>query len=244
MPGQSRARPQGLQPAGGRKGRPGQPPPSSTRPPHPPLPGVWAPYRPSKLYLGEVAERDPERANGEGAGTPQDNGGAGDDLDEWTEDEATFTEDAEFFHYTDDFEGEEEEDEGEGELVETIDEFGRRHVRRAAPEGTEQILENEAPRRTGLPDSIERWRQRSATGAVLTAFAFGLQNVFEPERKEPAIIMQTSGDPPMDLPVEAQLEQLGPRQSTVTVRPWLLGDGGRADQPKDEPAGDTEADEE
>jgi len=191
-----------------------------------------------------VAEHDPERANGEGAGAPSSNGGASDDVSEWAEDEATFTEDAEFFHYTDDLEEDEEEDEGEGELVETIDELGRRHVHRAAPEGTEQILENEAPRRTGLPDSIERWRQRSATGAVLTAFAFGLQNVFEPERKEPAIVMQTSGEPPMDLPVEAQLEQLGPRQSTVTVRPWLLGDGGQADQPQEQVQPDGEAEEE
>lgn len=198
-----------------------------------------------------MAEHDPERANGEGAGAPNGNGGVSDDLGEWVEDEATFTEDAEFFHFADDLEEDEDEDEGEGELVETVDEFGRRHVRRAAPEGTDQILENEAPRRTGLPDSIERWRQRSATGAVLTAFAFGLQNVFEPERKEPAIIMQTSGEPPMDLPVEAQLEQLGPRQSTVTVRPWLLGDGGRgearqtsADVEGGTVEGDTGADEE
>jgi hypothetical protein len=121
----------------------------------------------------------------------------------------------------------------DGDPVETVDELGRRHVRRAAPEGTEQILENEAPRETGLPDNFERWRQRSATGAVLTAFAFGLQQVFEPERKQPAIIMQTSGDPPKDLPVEAQLEQLGPRQSSVTVRSWLLANGDPADETAD-----------
>jgi hypothetical protein len=110
----------------------------------------------------------------------------------------------------------------DGEPEEYVDELGRRHVRRAAPEGTEELLENEAPRRTGLPDSVERWRQRSATGAVLTAFAFGLQQALETEKKEPAIIMVTSGEPPADLPVEAQLEQLGPRQSSVKVRTWLL----------------------
>jgi hypothetical protein len=116
------------------------------------------------------------------------------------------------------------DDEGfeDGETDEYVDELGRRHVRRAAPEGTEELLENEAPRRTGLPDSVERWRQRSATGAVLTAFAFGLQQALETEKKEPAIIMVTSGEPPTDLPVEAQLEQLGPRQSSVRVRTWLL----------------------
>jgi len=157
-------------------------------------------------------------------------------MGEWTESEDTFTQRDEFFADTGDFEGfgDEDEDDELGEPVETIDELGRRHVRRAAPEGTEQILENEAPRRTGLPDSVERWRQRSATGAVLTAFAFGLQSVFEAEKKEPAIIMQTSGEPPMDLPVEAQLEQLGPRQSTVSVRPWLLGAGSQAQDPDGE----------
>jgi hypothetical protein len=117
-----------------------------------------------------------------------------------------------------DLEGLEEEDEPR----ESVDELGRRHIRRAAPEGTQRIIENEAPRETGLPDSIERWRKRTATGTVLTAFALGLQQVFEPEREQPPIIMETSGEPPQDLPVEAQLEQLGPRQSSVTVRPWLL----------------------
>ena len=162
--------------------------------------------------------------------TRASNGGTADSMDAWTESEETFTQRDEFFADTGDFEGFEDDDEL-GEASEGVDELGRRHVRRAAPEGTEQILENEAPRRSGLPDSIERWRQRSATGAVLTAFAFGLQSVFEPERKEPAIVMQTSGDPPKDLPVEAQLEQLGPRQSTVSVRPWLLpgGERGTAD---------------
>jgi len=118
------------------------------------------------------------------------------------------------------------------EVVEYVDELGRRHVRRAAPEGTEAMLENEAPRYTGLPDRVEKWRRNSATGAVLTAFAFGLQQAFEPERKEAAIVMQTSGDPPKDLPVEAHLEQLGPRQTSVTVRRWLLrGEGqGRSDE--------------
>ncbi|MGH9104287.1 MAG: hypothetical protein ACRDZX_00320 [Acidimicrobiales bacterium] len=119
----------------------------------------------------------------------------------------------------DDFDGSGERSEAE----ETIDEAGRRHIRRAAPEGTEEILESEVPRHTGLPDRAERWRMRSATGTVLSAVAFGLQEVFEPERNQPAIVMETSGDPPKDLPVEAQLRQLGPRQSSVTVRSWLLG---------------------
>lgn len=132
--------------------------------------------------------------------------------------------------------------EDDDEVHEHVDELGRRHVRRAAPAGTDEMLENEAPRVTGLPDRVEKWRRNSATGAVFTAFAFGLQQVFEPERKEAAIVMQTSGDPPKDLPVEAQLEQLGPRQSSVTVRRWLLGGEGQGKQPSSETSPEDEAD--
>lgn len=163
-----------------------------------------------------MAEHDPEDLTSDALASDGDEGALDDS------DELAFDEEGDVFE-DEDFETDED-----GEPVGTIDELGRRHVRRAAPAGTEELLEHEAPRHTGLPDGVERWRQRSATGAVLTAFAFGLQQAFEPEKKEPAIIMVTSGEPPTDLPVEAQLEQLGPRQSTVKVRSWLLA--GATDQ--------------
>lgn len=75
---------------------------------------------------------------------------------------------------------------------------------------------------TALPPRIDSWRKRSATGAILTGFALGLQHVFEPERKEPAIVQETSGEPPRDLPVEAELEGVVGRRSVVRIRPWLL----------------------
>jgi hypothetical protein len=77
---------------------------------------------------------------------------------------------------------------------------------------------------TALPSKVEAWRKRSATGAILTGFALGLQQVFEKEREEPSIIMTTSGKPPRDLPVEAEFEHGRPRQSVVSIRPWLLGE--------------------
>jgi hypothetical protein len=76
---------------------------------------------------------------------------------------------------------------------------------------------------SALPSKVEAWRKRSATGAILTGFALGLQQVFEKEREQPAIVMTTSGDPPRDLPVEAEFEHGRPRQSVVSIRPWLLG---------------------
>jgi len=58
---------------------------------------------------------------------------------------------------------------------------------------------------------------------MFTAVALGFQQVFEPEREEIAIVMPASGEPPKDLPVEADLGPFGYRQSSVMVRPWLLG---------------------
>ncbi len=95
----------------------------------------------------------------------------------------------------------------------------------------------EAPR-TALSPKVEAWRKRSATGAILTGFAFGLREALEPERKEPAIIMETSGDPPRDLPVEADLEDHRPRRSVVNIRPWLLEAHELGETAGDEPTPD------
>jgi hypothetical protein len=75
---------------------------------------------------------------------------------------------------------------------------------------------------TALPPRLEAWRRRSVAGALLTGIAFGLQEALEPKPDETAIVVQTSGDPPDDLPVEADLTALRPEDKTVTIRPWLL----------------------
>ena len=164
----------------------------------------------SEDEVTQASQEGAPRASGSGSSTPRSDS-------YWPLDDDSYQDFGE-----EDLSGDDFGDDEELEAEEVIDEQGRRHVRRAAPEGPEEILEAEQPRTTGLPHKLEAWRRRSATGAVLTAFAMGLQEAFEPEKKEPAIIMQTSGEPPKDLPVEAQLEQLGPRQSTINVRPWLL----------------------
>ena len=53
--------------------------------------------------------------------------------------------------------------------------------------------------------------------------------MLEPEREETAIIVQVSGEPVGDLPVEAHLKEGPDGESVVTVRPWLL-------QPSDQAA--------
>jgi hypothetical protein len=86
---------------------------------------------------------------------------------------------------------------------------------------------------TALPPKVEAWRKRSAAGAILTGFALGLQEALETKRQDPSIVIQTSGDPPKDLPVEADFEYGRPRQSVVSIRPWLLQGAGGERDPED-----------
>ncbi|MGI8493443.1 MAG: hypothetical protein ACR2KC_07845, partial [Acidimicrobiales bacterium] len=64
----------------------------------------------------------------------------------------------------------------------------------SAPEPFVVPLEDEEPEgtelHTGLPPRVESWRRRSATGAILTGFALGLQEALETKRKEPSIVME------------------------------------------------------
>ncbi|MDP9074669.1 MAG: hypothetical protein M3N98_10935, partial [Actinomycetota bacterium] len=78
---------------------------------------------------------------------------------------------------------------------------------------------------TALPPRAETWRRRSATGAILTGIALGLREALEPRRNEPAIVIQVSGDPLEDLPVEAHLDDVRPANSVVHIRPWLFAQG-------------------
>lgn len=87
---------------------------------------------------------------------------------------------------------------------------------------------------TALPPRFESWRRRSATGAILTGIGLGLRAALEPERDEPSIIVQTSGTPPSDLPVEAEMGGLLPADKVVKIRPWLLAaEGGDSRSPVD-----------
>jgi hypothetical protein len=70
----------------------------------------------------------------------------------------------------------------------------------------------------------ERWQRRTATGAILSGLALGFQQVFEAPKDEVSIVMETSGTPPRDLPVEAEFDEMVPRRSVVKIRPWLLAD--------------------
>jgi hypothetical protein len=101
-------------------------------------------------------------------------------------------------------------------------------------EADTEYYDDEEEGQTGVPPKFEAWRRRSATGAILTGFALGLQEALEAKREEPSIVVQSSGEPPQDLPVESDFEYRRPRRSVVHIRPWLLKD------PESDQSGDQE----
>lgn len=96
-------------------------------------------------------------------------------------------------------------------------------------------------RRNDTPAPRESWRKRTATGAVLTGFALGFREALGMEPQRAAIVMEAPGDPPSDLPVEAEVDQIRPGDNVVRIRPWLLANGDpEADTDVDGEAVDTE----
>ena len=78
------------------------------------------------------------------------------------------------------------------------------------------------PDGTGALGAMDRWRRRTAAGAVLASVARGLQQVFDPERKERVVIEQEApGRPDDPQPVELHFDPESPRASFVVLRPWL-----------------------
>ena len=70
---------------------------------------------------------------------------------------------------------------------------------------------------------LARWRRRTASGAVLSAVALGLQEALEPKDEEKPLVIEADGEPlDEDDPVSAFLVPGMPEASWVVVRPWLL----------------------
>ena len=97
----------------------------------------------------------------------------------------------------------------------------------------------EASRETpGDPLRFDRWRRRSAAGAMMTGIAFGMQEALDRKRKEPPIVQQVDGDPGPQGPIELQFDPDHPEKTVAVIRPWLMPEGGTV---PDEPDGTTGA---
>ncbi len=67
---------------------------------------------------------------------------------------------------------------------------------------------------------VDRWRQNTASGAVVAAFALGFRNAFDPERKDTIGVEQPASTDPVDSEgVELRFDPLSASETVVVVRP-------------------------
>jgi hypothetical protein len=92
----------------------------------------------------------------------------------------------------------------------------------------------------GDPLRFDRWRRRSAAGAMMTGIAFGMQEALDRKRKEPPIVQQVDGDPGPQGPIELQFDPDHPEKTVAVIRPWLMHEGSAAPDQPDGTTGDTD----
>ena len=95
----------------------------------------------------------------------------------------------------------------------------------AAPEdGDGAALEDEDG---AAPDPLRfsKWMKRSATGAVLTGIAIGLQEALEPQNKEVPFVIEARGEPDdPDRPIDLKFDPDSPQGTVAIIRRPATGD--------------------
>jgi hypothetical protein len=86
---------------------------------------------------------------------------------------------------------------------------------------------------------FDRWRRRSAAGAMMTGIAFGMQEALDRKRKEVPIVQQVDGDPGPQGPIELQFDPEHPEKTVAVIRPWLMDSGGTTPE---QPGGEATSD--
>jgi hypothetical protein len=72
---------------------------------------------------------------------------------------------------------------------------------------------------SGDPLRFNNWMKRSATGAVLSGIAFGLQQALEPKRELPAFVMEAPGEPEdPDAPITLHFDPDDPTKTVAVIR--------------------------
>lgn len=74
---------------------------------------------------------------------------------------------------------------------------------------------------------FQSWIKRSASGAVLSGIALGLQQVFQPRRELPAFVMEAPGEPEDDdAPITLHFDPDDPTKTVAVVRTPRPGPSG------------------
>lgn len=87
------------------------------------------------------------------------------------------------------------------------------------PEGTADGPAGRSDDLAGDPLRFSRWMHQSATGAVLTGIALGLQHALGDERARPAIVAEAPGDPDVpEGPVDLHFDPDDPSATVAVIR--------------------------
>ncbi len=74
------------------------------------------------------------------------------------------------------------------------------------------------------PVGFQLWMKRSATGAVLSGIALGLQQALEPKRELPAFVMEAPGEPEdPDAPITLHFDPDDPTKTVAVIRTPAAG---------------------
>ncbi len=69
------------------------------------------------------------------------------------------------------------------------------------------------------PLRFNRWMKRSATGAIMTGISIGLREALQPAVKEPAFMIEASGQPEdPDNPIELHFDPDNPADTVAIIR--------------------------
>jgi hypothetical protein len=78
--------------------------------------------------------------------------------------------------------------------------------------GSDEVPEGSDPLR------FNHWMKRSATGAVLTGIAIGLQQALEAPRQQPAFVIEASDVPDPDGPIDLRFDPDDPSATVAIIR--------------------------
>ncbi|HEX3980343.1 MAG TPA: hypothetical protein VHW93_03925 [Acidimicrobiales bacterium] len=87
------------------------------------------------------------------------------------------------------------------------------------------------------PLRFNRWMKRSATGAVMTGIAVGLQQALELPKQQPAFVIEASGEPDdPDKPIDLRFDPDSPADTVAVIRRPAAVDPPAADPHAADPA--------
>ena len=81
------------------------------------------------------------------------------------------------------------------------------------------VVDEQEPPEGSDPLKFSKWMKRSATGAVMTGISIGLREALQTTKKEPAFMIEASGQPDdPDNPIQLHFDPDNPADTVAVIR--------------------------